>query len=353
MWVRSVLSMTSLLGVAISSAVANPAIEPGYENRSRDFSFALVADSPYGDDNIPAFQRVIEDINGDTRVKLVMHAGDIKSGSTKCSDERIRVRFEQIQTIKPPVIYTPGDNEWTDCHRPKAGRFNPVERLAFLRKVFFPVPGQTLGISPMAVTTQAKSPGFKPFVENVMFEQAGVVFSTQHLVGSNNNLKPWSGIDAKDSAKKPRAERLAEYQQRNAASLDWLDKTFARAKSSDARGVVIMIHANPNIEDDFTSKKRAGFNDYLNKLFALTADFNKPVLLLHGDKHVFFVDKPKLVPWYKDGDALTADRQQQFLPNLSRVQGFGDTPQHWVKITINSEGEELFSVVPQIVEGNL
>ena len=43
------------------------------------------------------------------------------------------------------VVLTPGDNEWTDCHRVAAGEYQPLERLAKLREVFYPVPGMTIG----------------------------------------------------------------------------------------------------------------------------------------------------------------------------------------------------------------
>ena len=36
------------------------------------------------------------------------------------------------------MIYVPGDNEWTDCHRANNGGYDPLERLAFLRAMFYP-----------------------------------------------------------------------------------------------------------------------------------------------------------------------------------------------------------------------
>jgi hypothetical protein len=44
----------------------------------------------------------------------------------------------QFNALPHPLIYTPGDNEWTDCHegRNVAG-LDPLERLAKLRTVFF------------------------------------------------------------------------------------------------------------------------------------------------------------------------------------------------------------------------
>ena len=45
------------------------------------------------------------------------HDGDIKNGSTVCSNEMFANRLELFNTFAHPLIYVPGDNEWTDCHR--------------------------------------------------------------------------------------------------------------------------------------------------------------------------------------------------------------------------------------------
>jgi hypothetical protein len=36
-----------------------------------------------------------------------------------------------------PVIYSVGDNEWTDCLRVNNGAYAPLERLALIRRTFF------------------------------------------------------------------------------------------------------------------------------------------------------------------------------------------------------------------------
>ena len=38
-------------------------------------------------------------------------------------------RSPALSNLRGPVIYTPGDNEWTDCHRVNNGGYNPLERL--------------------------------------------------------------------------------------------------------------------------------------------------------------------------------------------------------------------------------
>ena len=103
-------------------------------------------------------------------VSLVIHVGDIHSGSMPCtsagisaSDYRpripagIRQIYFQFQQFKSPVVYTPGDNEWTDCHKTKEFKSgDPLKELASVRSLFFARPGKTLGLEDKDVWSQAK-----------------------------------------------------------------------------------------------------------------------------------------------------------------------------------------------------
>ena len=60
---------------------------------------------------------------------FVVHDGDLKSGSSLCSDEVLRDMLDVFQASKTPLVYVPGDNEWTDCHRASNGGYDPLERL--------------------------------------------------------------------------------------------------------------------------------------------------------------------------------------------------------------------------------
>lgn len=171
-------------------------------------AFAVIGDGPYGVNKEAAYDRLIKTINNDPDVRFVIHVGDIKSGSAECTNERLQRRFEQLQQIKTALIYTPGDNEWTDCHRESSGSWHPLERLSFVRQLFFPNPGMTTGQNPRPVHTQADNPDFAKYVENALFVENDVVISTIHVVGSNNNLMPWSGIDPADSFEMPREDRI-------------------------------------------------------------------------------------------------------------------------------------------------
>ncbi len=315
-------------------------------NDDSEFSFALIGDTPYGDDQIAPFDNVINEINDDKSVNFVMHAGDIKSGGATCDDDRFITRFNQYQKFEKAFIYTPGDNEWTDCHRTSNGAYNPLERLGFLRTLFFPNPEMSTGQNPIHVKSQSSVPGFEKYVENVLFEREDVVFSTVHVIGSNNDLRPWSGIDSNDSYETPRTDRIAEFEERQAAVLDWIDRSFDMAEKKHAKGVFLMMQANPRFDLKADDINRQGFNAIIERIRNRTLAFKKPVVLAHGDYHTFLIDKP-LDP--EDWSTL----KSELLTNLTRVQTFGSPHVHWIKVNVKPESSSVFSFEQQIVKANI
>ena len=172
---------------------AGPHDNPGQDhnnNAQSAFSFAFMGDMPYHQYNEPKFLNIVDDINSNPKIQFVVHAGDLKSGSELCSDELITHRFDMYQMFNVPFVYTPGDNEWTDCHRANNGPYYPLDRLALVRSLFYSDPDHTTGGTPMPVHSQARQNGFGGYPENVWFERNDVVFATFHVIGSNNDLKP-------------------------------------------------------------------------------------------------------------------------------------------------------------------
>ena len=328
------LALVAAIVTALPSATSQ-------EKGNARFEFALIGDTPYNPGDDVKLDRVIDEVNKDPKVAWVLHSGDIKNGSSDASNELIQSRFAQYQKFKQPFLFTPGDNEWTDAHR--TGR-NPLERLAHLRTVFYPVPGWSTGGNPMKVRTQAHDAGWSEFVENQMWIRSSVVFSTIHVVGSHNNLDPWTGIDSTDSLSSPRADRIAEYTRRLAACLDWIDKTFAEAASANAKGVLICMQANPGFEAAATSAERRGFNEIVNRIAEKTIAFAKPVVVAHGDSHYFRVDKPLVV--------ATVGGPARRLENLTRAENFGEADVHWVRVIVDPDSKGVFSFEAVMVEGN-
>ncbi len=330
-----------LLAVLLSATLASPVAAWA----SGSVSFALIGDVPYGLNEEPQFDRVIREINSRRSVQFVLHSGDVKQGSERCDDSVLQRRFDQFQKFSRPFIVTPGDNDWTDCHRANNGAYLPTERLARFRQMFYPVPGQSTGAMPWQMVSQASTPGFESFVENMRWSFAGVTMATVHVVGSNNNLDPWTGIDPSDSYANPRADRLAEFQAREAAALAWVDAVFDQAVADNSAGVLVAIQANPLFETAASAQARQGFNKFIDKLRARTVAFGKPVLLTHGDSHYFRLDKPLSAPVVPSGSAM--------LENFTRLENFGTPSIHWVEVSVDARDPNVFGVTQRIVRGNL
>src|SRR6185503_18339824 len=209
------------------------------------YTLAVIGDTPYGPEKRASFPALTELMNNDPKVDIVVHLGDIKAGSSSpCTDEYfadIRSLFDQF---KDPFVYTPGDNEWTDCHvaSKNNGLYTPTERLEAVRALFFPVPGQTLGGRKKQVLTQADDPANSAYVENAMWMESQVVFATLNITGSNNDLASWGSPLPADAASYP--SQADERASRANANRAWLDKAFAVAAENDAAGVVLAFQAD-------------------------------------------------------------------------------------------------------------
>ena len=279
--------------------------------QSKKFEFIAFGDMPYRlPDDYARFENLIKEVNKE-KPAFSVHVGDFKSGSTVCSDEYFNKIFNYFESFSRPLIYTPGDNEWTDCNREAAGKYDPLERLALLRKMFFK-DSKSFGQKKIPLNTQGSNPEFARYVENVAWEHGGIQFATVHLVGTNNNFK---GTDN------------TEFIEREKANLAWLDEIYARA--SDKAGLVMFTQA-----DMFYSRTISpAFQKIIDKLSQLSRQYGKPVLWVNGDSHRFIVDKPLLNP----------DKRSAIL-NFTRVQVFGDADVATVHVTVNPREKELFTI---------
>ena len=295
------------------------------------FSFALIGDMPYAPEDSMRFERLMAEINADRSLEWVMHAGDIKTGASSCSDEYLRGRRDWLSRFEHPFILTPGDNEWTDCHQITAGEYAPLERLSQLRELFYPEPTRTFGSRPFSVETQATEAAFEEYVENVLWERGGVIFGTMHIVGSRNGRFPF--------ASRKEADDLGA-QRRMDAAIAWLEHIFERASESDSRAVFILMHANPGFETYARGAADSAYLPLLQALDSALGQFDRPIILAHGDSHYFRIDKPF-------ANAVTRKRWIHF----TRVETFGAGDVHWLRITVNPADENVFSIRQEIVMG--
>jgi len=325
------------VGALLTSAVGSGAA-PGdpIDTSSRGpFTLAVIGDTPYGAAKVAEFPTLVNRINADPSVGLVAHLGDIKSGSSVCSDSYFAQVRSLVDTFQDPFVYTPGDNEWTDCHRSNNGAYFPPERLAAIRRTFYPVAGQSLGVNKKQVLSQANDPGYSSFVENQLWMQSQVMFSALNLPGSNNDLVPWTNVTPAQAAQQP-----YEYSSRLAADTAWLYKTFTTAIQQQASGVVLMVQADMW---DSAEADLSGYDPLLQRLAGLANAFGKPVLLLEGDSHVFRVDHP-----FTPSDPLYSRHPLggQSAPNVTRLVVEGSTnPTEYLRLTVDPATPAVFSWV--------
>ncbi len=301
----------AIIGIGVTSWVAfTRGPQPPTPDPPGTFSFAALGDAPYYFWEDVQYRIVLEDL-GAHELSSVVHIGDIFW--RPCSNERYRQSLDEFNSLPHPVIYTPGDNEWTDCWGAREGGFRPLDRLAELRETFFDDPTASLGGGRITLESQGEQESFTEFVENARWVHEGVVFATMHLVGSMNGMDPFPGrSDADDAESKRRTE----------AATAWLRETFAEARAGKAHAVVIAFHANPVFEATVDDPYRMAFEPFLATLEEEVAAFESPVLAIHGDWHEYTVDQP--LTRRVDGSAP----RQPHTPSGPRLPRRGLGPRH-------------------------
>lgn len=346
----SLSAVRAVLGASLSLVLLACA-QPGSTSQSTSgpnaqnvggYSFGLWGDMPYkkaGD--APKVPAVLASINA-SDIAFSLYDGDIKDGSSKCSDDVYTDALRMFNSLKKPVVYVPGDNEWTDCHRTNNGSMDPLERLAHLRRVMYPTLNS---LGQQTLPLQHQGAVGQPLVENTRFAHGPVVFAGFNVPGSNNNHmgtpKNCTGKSKRGQADCNAAE--TEYSARDAANRQWLKETFDQARTSSAKGVVLVMQGEPGFDiaetedtDDSLAPAVSGYRAFMRDVEAQTRSFTGQVLFVHGDQHVFKVDKP-------------LPRTLKPLLNFTRVETFGSPSLHWVKVTVDPASANMFQVEPVIV----
>jgi len=287
------------------------------------YDFALIGDVPYDDaQTTNYFPNMIEELNR-ARLAFVVHDGDIKAGATPCTDAVFERIYAQFQTIRHPLIYLPGDNEWSDCGSVKTNAFDAMERLDKLRALFFR-DDQSLGQRKLTLTRQSEEAKYAPFRENARWLYGGVLFAGVNVPGSDNHFG------------------TPEFEPRNAANIAWIKEAFSIATRENLRAVMLIMQANPHFDLPATNRVRRGFNQMLGVIEEEVVAFEKPVVLVHGDSHYFRIDQP-----------LVGSKSRRRIENFTRVETFGNPDMHWIKVRVDWRDPNVFQFRPQYVRKNL
>jgi hypothetical protein len=278
--------------------------------RPRPLTIGLWGDIPYSAQDVARLPAMLDRMNA-AGLDFSVFDGDFKGGG-RCDDRVYAAAVERFDTLDAPVVYVPGDNDWTDC----GGGFAPVERLAHLRRVMFPGP-ESFGRRTMTLEHQSAR-----YPENTRWQKGGVVFVGVHVVGSNDGK-------ADD----------AEYRARSAAGRAWVHDSFELAGRTGAAGVMVVIQADPYFELVTPAERAAkgvdALDPFVDALRDETLRFRRPVALVHGDSHRFRLDHPLL-------DSAGAP-----VANLVRCETFGTPVVSWVRATVDSSDPQVFRFEPQ------
>ncbi len=273
-------------------------------------SFIALGDMPYRKKDLPAFHKLIMEINS-RKPRFVVHLGDMKSGRGSFKKNFYATRKDLFAEIEAPFIYTPGDNDWVDGKAASKELGTARARLKRLRQTFY-------GDAENDIDSKLWIIRQETFVENTWWTMNDILFVTLHTIGNNNN----------------RAKNRTEFEKRNSANMEWLQQCVGEAPH---RALVIFTHANlwhPSEKKPI----QTGFIETIDRIGLLAQDLSVPVLVMHGDKHKLILDHPVARP--SNGLRLS---------NLTRAQVMGDDDIRALEVTVrdgSAVGFEFHPITP-------
>ena len=300
------------------AALAALALLLAVSAQAESWRFAVIGDTPYSAQERRELPALLEEI-AEEHPEFIVHVGDFKKSSDRCSDEIFADRQRLFDSSRLPFVYIPGDNEWTDCRHLVAGHFDELERLDKLRQLFF-AEARSLGQTSIALERQSDR-----WPEHLRWRLGPLLLVTLNVPGPNNNF----GMGQSASE---------EFRSRNPAVIDWLKQGFATARREQSAAIVIAMQGNPGFKHFAAGLGHSGYRQLLETLRSETQDFPGQVLLIHGDTHWQRIDHPLRDP--KTGKPLA---------NFTRLESFGYPFMGWVKVIADTQTPELwrFEVRPR------
>ena len=279
-----------LLGVALMSTA-----------QAANLSFALFGDVYMTPEHQGYLKGMLDDMAKKNEA-LAIFTGGIKPVEQGCQDNNLLAAYPIFAKAPLPTIYVPGDADWVLC-----AKFSPEERLNLLRKTFYQS-DRSLGDPSLPLTRQAQYP------ELMRWRIGPTLFVTLNVTGDNNH---WG----------QKAEASTEYQNRNTASLEWLNEAFQTARADYISMIVIVMHGDPEFGNLDKSSVAKGYLPLLDLLKSETETFPGQILLVHGGSGVHRIDHPML-------NANNLPYQ-----NFTRVGTYGALQQGWVQVRVEKNSQ--------------
>jgi len=244
--------------------------------------FSAMGCGPYTPADKPAVTFYVQQENRERTAEFIVHLGDVfkmplvkkpqdgaASPATKPSqpdplgpdqmptEAEYRWTADLLTTSNTiPTWIVVGDNEWNDLEDPAQGWKWWQKYYARFEERFQPA---------WKTDRQQDRP------ENFAFMRKGVVFIGINLVGGRvHDASEWAVRLPQDAA--------------------WIKEVLIRPSMTDVRAAVVFCQANPFVIKPGEPKDK--FKPFLTPFRQAAADWNKPLLFLHSDGHVWVDDQP-------------------------------------------------------------
>ncbi|CAB3789603.1 hypothetical protein LMG28688_02923 [Paraburkholderia caffeinitolerans] len=275
----------ALFGLPLAALAQDPSPSPRY-------SFAVVANVVTEPGDEITLQRLIDAIGRDPQLSFAVYDGNLKGPRETCTDRLYDRRRALLDASRVPLVFVPGQRDWSTCGGSGAGGYDPVERLDFLRQNFF-TDTNSLGQSPLTLTRESEVSRFRPYRENTRWQLGDTVFIALNAPDGNNHYLNAGG-------------RNGEFEDRVIANGFWLEHAAEFARRRNARAIVIFMQGNAMPEQyehqerfawlRFRRTPRDGYTELRRSLTKLAETFRGPVILVQPETtklaRGFTIDQP-------------------------------------------------------------
>ncbi|KMY86709.1 putative transmembrane protein [Candidatus Paraburkholderia calva] len=257
-------------------------------------SFAVVANALSRPADEAPVRQMLDAIGRDRDVSFIVYDGNVKDGAEACRDGIFEARHDVLDSARTPLILLLGQHDWADCGAPLAGGYDPVERLDFVRQLFYP-DANSLGQTPLTLARESDVARFRTFREIVRWQDQGVAFIGLNVPNPNNHHLTAGG-------------RNGEFEDRAVATSFWVEHAAETARRTDMRALVIILQGDPDfaryergerfpwLRFSRSSQPRDGFIELKCSLVKAAEAFRGPVIVIHGtdtpEPNGFHIDQP-------------------------------------------------------------
>ncbi|WP_244846781.1 hypothetical protein [Caballeronia sp. SL2Y3] len=314
---RLLRAAARLCNGAFVTALLAGAFAQAHAQNGDPLTFAVISDALTRPADEAPVRQMLDAIARDRDVGFIIYDGNVKGPTEPCRDSIYQSRRDLLDASRTPLVLVLGQHDWADCGLTHGGAYDPVERLDFVRQLFF-ADASSLGQNPLTLTRESDVARFRPFRENVRWQAEGIAFIGLNAPSPNNHYLTAGG-------------RNGEFEDRTVATTFWLDHAAESARRAGMRALVIVLQGDPDFaryerRDRFAwlrfsraNEPRDGFLELKRSLVKAAETFRGPVIVIHrteaSEPNGFNIDQP-----LRNDKGLTVTNLTRVALSLKRPQ---------------------------------